>query len=245
MRVSRRSVLLFALVLTVRSSLADPSEILFPNDGFPGLSRESAGFAFEGQLGFTVAQSSSLYKFRIFSVSMTQMRVLDEFDLESDFGSSQTAASQPRVFLKVHERTGLLLIYGQHSNGTQKVIALKSGRDGLLRKLWSITSASPGGFFVDDSHLAVSADGSRVCWIYYSRGEPSGIIGAEMGRQATLPADSIKATVLVRRAAKDLRFVSRDPKVGTTSNLARRLALIRVDDGVQLASADLKFESLL
>jgi len=238
-----RNAILFLLMSMINgtSSHAAPTDIVFPPiDGSPDLFPASTGFAFGDQIGFTVVQTSSAHKPQLLSFSVTEGRILDQLDLDSDFGTVEGSASRSFIFLKVHEQSGLLILYGQGVDGSQRLSAAKSDRDGRMRKLWSIMSESPGGLVSADSDLAVNFDGSRICWIYYS----SGVGEARLHRQDTLQVPAARMPLLVRRSADGSQVAQHNPPVSSMSHLARRLALIRVDDGTRLASVELRFDSL-
>ena len=238
-----RSAILFFLmsVMTGTSSHAAPTDIVFPPiDGSPNLFPASTGFAFGAQIGFTVVQTSSAHRPQLLSFSVTEGRILDQLDLDSDFGSVEGSASRSLIFLKVHDQSGLLILYGQGVDGSQRLSVAKSDRDGRMRKIWSIMSESPGGLVSADSDLAVNFDGSRICWTYYS----SGVGEAELHRRDTLDVPAARMPWLVRRSVDGSQAAQHNAPVSSMSRLARRLALIRVDDGTRLASVELRFDSL-
>lgn len=235
-------LLVFAQTLSAWAVFGQSSELVFPVvDGFPSVLPEVSGFAFGGQVGFNLVFTKSPYKYRLFSFSVPQARIIDDLDLEPDFGASQSLASIPGIALKVHEQSGLILIYGQHSDGTQRLIAFKSERDGHLRRLWSL-SFPPNAFISAGSDLAVSADGSSVCWIYYLPRQQDG--EANTPDQVAIAGPVSRRPFLGRLSAAGLKLSEPTLERTSTTTVTRRLALIRADDGVQLASAELSFASL-
>ena len=234
-------LLLFAQALSEWAVFGQSSELFFPVvDGFPSVLPGVSGFAFEGQVGFNLVLTKSPYKYRLFSFSVPQARIIEELDLEPDFGASQSSASIPGIALKVQAHTGLILIYGQHSDRTQRLIAFKSERDGRLRRLWSL-SFPANAFISADSDLAVSADGSRVCWIYYLPRQQDG--AANPTDQVAIAGRASSRPFFGRFSVAGLKLSNRTLDSTSTAAITRRLALIRADDGVQLASAELSFES--
>jgi hypothetical protein len=234
-------LLVFAHTLSTWTVLGQRSELLFPIGGaFASVFPEVAGFAFGGQVGFNLVLKESPYKQRLFSFSVPEARIIEDLDLEPDFGASQSPASIPRVALKVHEQSGLVVIYGQHSNGEQKIIAFQSESNGRMRRLWSLSFPSIA-FFSADSDLAIRADGSRICWIYYLPGQTNA--EANTADQLAIAGPADRRPLLVRSSAAGLKL-SEATQARVNSTVTRHLALIRADDGVQLASAELTFASL-
>jgi len=235
-------LLVLAQALSAWAVSGQSSELVFPVvDGFPSVLPEVSGFAFGGQVGFNLVFTKSPYKYRLFSFSVPQGRIIDDLDLEADFGASQSSASAPGIALKVHGQSGLILIYGQRSDRTQRLIAFKSERDGHLRKLWSL-SFPPNEYISADSDLAVSADGSRVCWVYYLPSQQGG--EGKTPDQVAIAGPASRRTLFGHLSGAGLKL--REPALETTSTstVTRRLALIRAGDGLELASAELSFESL-
>src|SRR5438309_6713716 len=89
-------LLVVVQTLNVPAALGDRSDLTFPlsNASLSVLSG-NAGFAFGDQVGFNLVLTPSPYKFRLFSFSVLQARLVDELDLEADFGASQSLASTP------------------------------------------------------------------------------------------------------------------------------------------------------
>ena len=235
-------LLVFAQTLSAWAVFGQSAELVFPIAGAsPSVLPEVSGFAFGGQVGFNLVFTKSPYKYRLFSFSVPQARIIDDLDLEADFGASQSSASIPGIALKTHGQSGLILIYGQHSDRTQRLIAFKSERDGHLRRLWSL-SFPPNAFIAAASDLAVSADGSRVCWVYYLPPQQGG--EGKTPDQVAIAGPASRCTLFGHVSGAGLKLREPDLERTSTSTVTRRLALIRADDGVQLASAELSFESL-
>ncbi len=226
---------------TTWAVLAQNSELAFPIGGaFLSVFPEVAGFAFGGQVGFNLVLLESPFKHRLFSFSVPQARIIEDLDLEPDFGASQSPTSIPRVSLKVHEQSGLVLLFGQHSNGEQRLIALQSENNGRVRRLWSLSFPS-NAFFSAYSDLAVNAAGSRICWVYYLSGQT--VAKANAADQLAIAGPPSRRALFGHLSAADLKL--REPAVekSSTSAVTRHLALIRADDGVEISSADLSFNS--
>lgn len=228
--------------LNVQGVPEHASELVFPFAGVsPSVLADSAGFAFGGEVGFNLVLTKLPYKYTLCSFNVPQAKIIEEMDLEPDFGASQSLASIPGIALKVHEQSGLVLIHGQHSNGTQSLIALQSERDAHLRRLWSV-SFPPNAFISAASDLAVNADGSRICWISYLPGQMDG--EANTPDQVAIAVPASRRPFFWRLSTAGLKLSEPTLERTSTTTVTRRLALIRADDGRQLASAELSLASL-
>ncbi|HXG67778.1 MAG TPA: hypothetical protein VNO70_21940 [Blastocatellia bacterium] len=160
-----------ALLMLAPCVKANQCEIPFPREaGVLTDSPDDLAFAYEGQIGYTLLNNPDDGVTRLFSFSVTECKVLDQFDLSPDFG---VGLPNIRTLLKVHSKTGLILIYGFDSTKTQKVLALKSDETGHLGKLWVASySTVPSSLF--ESDVEFDEEGLRVYVIHFTFPQGSG-----------------------------------------------------------------------
>jgi hypothetical protein len=238
--------LMFCLV-NLSPTFGKESVLMFPVDD--GALLAAPGFAaslFGGRVGLALSITGSPQSVKLFSFGVVESAIVDQVDLETDFGES-ASPFLPLANLKVNESSGLVLVYGQNADGTQRLVALKAGLDGHLQRLWNI-SLPVNALLAAGSDLAISTDGSRIGWIYYlptssQTSSPflSRSADREMQRIDEFAQTKRERPVLVRASpsqtpgfwnAGDLREDAQVP-------FERHLGLIRAEDGVQLDSVEL------
>jgi hypothetical protein len=241
--MTRRLPIAIALtfcLINLGATFGKGSRLTFPvDDGALSVLPDFAASLFGGRIGFTLAFTGSPLSVKLFSFSLVESAIVDQVDLEAEFREG-TDTALPRAYLKVNESSGLVLVYGQHADGTQRLVALRAQSDGHLQRLWNVSLPVNAPLAVG-SDLAISADGSRIGWIYYLPTSPQ-------LRSANLEIRQIDEFA----KAKERPVLVRSLRHGTLSNCntsdlvpnaqvayERHLGLIRAEDGVQLASIGL------
>lgn len=214
-RVAIKALLpMLICLLCASASLAERREIAFPvaNGLFSGHPLAVAVRS-DGQVGFALVANLQDFSGRLFSFSVTEGKVIDEFDLTPDFGAG-TNGIPPTFWMKLHQETGMVAVYGTTSNRVQKVVTFASDASGHLFKRWQAVYLPANGLWPD---MSFNRDGSRVCVVYTDKasGSPSRNVDDGESSQAGTGGMALIETV-------------------------QRADLIRVEDGVVLATATLK-----
>jgi hypothetical protein len=214
-RVAIRGLpLMLACVLSASAALAERREIPFPipNGLFSGHPLAVAVRS-DGRIGFALVANIQELSGHLFSFSVSEAKVIDEFDLTADFGALNNGIS-PGFSLRVHEETGLVAVYGTTSNRVQKVVTLSSDASGHLFKRWQAVYLPANGLWPE---LAFNRDGSRVCVVYTDKDSGSQSRNANDGESSQTGTGGMAFIETVQRAD-----------------------LIRVEDGAVLATASLR-----
>ncbi|HSB29203.1 MAG TPA: hypothetical protein VLE19_15155 [Pyrinomonadaceae bacterium] len=232
--------LMFYLV-NLSPTFGKGSLLTFPVDD--GTLSALPGFAaslFGGRVGLVLSISGSPRSVKLFSFSLVEGAIVDQVDLEADFGES-TSPFVPLANLKVNESGGLVLVYGQHADGTQRLVAFRAALDGHLQRLWSVL-LPVNALIAAGSDLAISTDGSRIAWIYYLPTSSQATLRALEMRQVDEFAELPKERpVLVRALPSQTSgfWNAGDLLQDAQAPFERHLGLIRAEDGVQLDSVEL------
>jgi len=223
---------LIVLLLYIPNVIADQREITFPEDidilnTHPG----ALSFVHSGQIGIINAFSSKNLSSHLFSFSVAEGKVIDEVNLSADFGTVSSDSS-PITFMRVHSKTGVIIVYGHDPNGVQKVLAVASDGAGRFRKLWIISYSQVDGLWPE---VAFNEDGSKLYVVYTEL-----VSGAPSQRPDLLHKRDLAVLIVQTLSRARLLFTMQPPISNSAPVIPRqRVALIRVKDGMTLATASL------
>lgn len=193
-------------LLAASTTLADRREIPFPlSNGYFSGHPGAVAVRSDGQIGFALAGNLDDLSGHLFSFSVAEGRVIDEFNLNLDFGAV------PFLFMKVHQKTGIIAVYGTTSDRVQRVLTLKSDSSGHLFRQWTAVYPDANGLWPE---LTFDGDGLRMCVVYTDR-----VFDSPSKQGGETSRAQIGETALVQAV--------------------QRVDLIRVEDGVRLATANL------
>ena len=205
--------LVVVLLLNASSVLAERREIQFPiSDGLFSGHPSVLAFTPDGRIGFALVSDQKDGSGVLFSFSVSERKIIDEFDLKSDFGV-RVDIKAPIILMKKDSRVALILLYGiSIPDGIQKIVAVAHDLTGHLSKQWAI-SYTAGSVWPD---VALNQDGSRI-------------YVAHTSQQTGVPDK--------HRQARGHMFekTSDDPSVRNVQHLD----LVRSEDGTTLAKATL------
>jgi hypothetical protein len=223
---------LFVLLLCVPYAFADRREIRFPVvSGRIAVHPEWIRFARDGQLGFAIEVSSQDSFAHLFSFSVTEGKIIDDFSLKPDFGAGGGSTSS--VLLKMHKETGLIVVYGHDSGNIQKVLALASDQAGHLSKLWTISYPAVPANLLPSEEVSFNTDGSKIYVIYtdITRGNPSQST-ASTGKQDRRMF-SIHSPFVVQP------FFAAELPGAASGSVVKRVALLQADNGATIDTVTL------
>ncbi|HLG16217.1 MAG TPA: hypothetical protein VJH03_17170 [Blastocatellia bacterium] len=162
-------------------------EIAFdiPGGELSGLPRDFA-FAHHGRVGFTLVNFQDPDSLRFgplvfVSFSVTEGKAVDRVDLVPDFGTGVSVRTAPVVSFKVHDATGLVLIYGNDTNNEQKIVALDADDRGRLTRRWSASFGRSSLHRVFWQDVAFNDDASRVYFLHYAASTNVALLRADDG----------------------------------------------------------------
>ncbi|HXG92877.1 MAG TPA: hypothetical protein VNN73_10995 [Blastocatellia bacterium] len=191
------------LLSAMATVLAGQREIRFPiTDGAIIASPDEIGFLYDREIGFAYGFELSPNQLpnRLYSFSVAESKVLEEFNLSAEFGSGIA-----HLKFNAHADTGLIAI-ASFVAGRQKLLVLKLDGSGHFSKLWAIAfPTSAGGF----PSAIFNEDGTKI-YAFYKDAKPRlAMINAEDGTilaATDLPTDfpdtTVEALLLFDRTAK-------------------------------------------
>lgn len=190
-------------------------------------------FAYDGKIGVNLAADRSRETVSLFTFSVADSMVVDEYDLEADFGLL-TSTFRRRALLKAHGATGLILVYGTDESGDQKFVAFRSDERGRLSRLWDV-SYPPSDISIGDD-VAFSEDGSTL-YLIYNKTVPGGNSNRvqELEEALTKQPESTQPAFLTSEAARSSHAL--DGII--PSHAIASIVVLRADDGEMLGRSDL------
>ncbi|MEK6407382.1 MAG: hypothetical protein AABN34_10490 [Acidobacteriota bacterium] len=233
-------VLTMCALLTVSGStaVADRRKLVFPIGHNVSAIPERLAFAYGGRVGLATAsiRKESEHYGLLYSFSVPEARIIDDFDLRPDFDLSKPSKLP---VMKVHSETGLVMLYGRDSNGIPKLLALSADQAGLLSKLW-VVSFPAGSLSASVSGLAFNADGSRIYFIHrYPTSQIASPVAVSAG-SLDVPLSAEVHPDIARQEEEDSSFanssVTAQSRAGSPT---LHVALLRAEDGAILATTDL------
>jgi hypothetical protein len=237
-RINRALSFLLALALCAATALADRREIIFPVEGgIASSQRTDLAFAYDGQIGFAIVYNQSITSAKLFSFSVVETKIISEISLAPDFSLINTSGTFQPILLNVHSNTGLVVVSGKDSSMVQKLMALSADKLGHMRKLW-VDSFPACSFPSQDSNLSFNRDGSRIYFIYSTDVEHNALHQEEGAR--TSAGTEVPSNLMLRWPKSGTRtnpYTS--VQAETPSPFRQHLALLRVDDGRIVTTADL------
>lgn len=225
------------LMVSGSTARADRRKLVFPIGHTVSATAERLAFSYGGRVGLATAsiQKEGERYGLVYSFSVPEARIIDDFDLRPDFGSSRHSKLP---LMSVHSETGLVMLYGADSNGILKLLALSAGQSGLLSKLWAI-SFPAGSLSASLSGLAFNADGSRIYFIHRYPTSQSALPGTESAETPDVLPVEIHTAIASpdeddSSAPEDGVMVK--PRAGSPT---LHITLLRAQDGAMLATTDL------
>jgi hypothetical protein len=227
------------LLSTAVVTRAGTRELVFPMpDGVVSLLPEQFAFSSDGHIGFALVYTRTHLSARLFSFSVDENRVVDEFDLAPDFGVGSTPLSSPLISLKVHSEAGIIVIYGADASNTQTLLALSFDAGGHLRKLWirqfPVFVLAPSA-----AELAYNKEGTNIYLTYYASSLQPTLSEDKTLRAVTRQMDRGQRSITLSRqeAVFNRGFSPQGLAVANT----RHLALIHTADGAVVTTVPLSF----
>lgn len=234
------SVCLFLLGLCSPDVLADRREIAFSTrEGTVTAFATNLGFVHSGKIGVVLTYKQNPYSTTVVSFSVAEGRIVDSFDLVADFGVTDNFNLQPISFLKTHDLSGLVTIYGRNIGGIQKLLALTCDETGHLRRLW-IRSFSSASRTPSENWLASNEDGSRIYFLHQRSG---GATPQPLRAHGYLTSEGIVDLLRLQRLAYAQPILK--PNQGSLATIEMSLDLIDVQTGGTLGTADVTGSGIL
>jgi hypothetical protein len=226
------AVCLFLLGLCSPAVLADRREIAFSaREGTVSSFPPNLGFVHSGTVGVALTYKQNPYSTTVVSFSVGEARIVDSFDLVPDFGVTDNFNLQPITFLKTHDLSGLVTVYGRDIGGIQKLLALTCDETGRLRKLW-IRSFASTSRIPSENWLAANEDGSKIYFLHERRGGAT----PQTLQDGYWAPEGIVVFSRVHRPAYPQRIFK--PKQGILATIEMALDLIDVPTGDTIGTAD-------
>ncbi len=236
-RILRVSAFCLCFLINGSLALAQQRVITFPlTDGAVSADPPLLVFAHGGKIGVNLAADLSRGTISLFTFSVDDSMVLDQYDLESDFGF-QNSTSHRSTRLKAHDATGLIVVYGIHESGSQKFAAFRPDERGRLSKLWDVSYPRSDISMPDD--VAFNEDGSKV-YIIYNRAVP---INGTNRQGLAMPGSAqplYMQSCIPIGESHAVESISHALDVIIPSRAFATVVMMSADDGAALAARDLQ-----
>ena len=235
--VTRVAAVCFCLLLNLSSGRAQEKLITFPvPDGAVSANPALLAFAYGAKIGVTALFDRTRGTVRVFTWSLDAARVVDEYDLQADFGVG-SPSSRLRFLLKTHSATGLIVAYGADVNGSQKVVALRCDPTGRLSRLWAV-AYPPTDISISDD-VAFNEDGSTV-YLIYNKTSPVNGQNIDQDRAMTYAEQPLSRRPVFLTAGNHIEGREFHPlDVIIPDRALATVVMLRANDGVVLATSNL------
>ena len=237
--IAAQMLIMCALLMVSGSTAeADRRKLVFPIANTVSAAPERLAFAYGGRIGFATAfvRKESEHYGLLYSFSVPEARIIDDFDLRPDFDLSKPSRLP---LISVHGETGLVVLHGLDSNGILKLLAISADQAGLLSKRW-VVSFPAGSLSASLSGLAFNGDGSRI---YFINRYPTSQI-ASPGTESAESLDVLVPAEVHRDIAtqEEENLSLAEGSVMAQSRAGSptlHVVLLRAEDGAILATTDL------
>jgi hypothetical protein len=238
-RIPARVLTMCALLMVSGSAArAGQRKLVFPIGHTVSAAPERLGFAYGGLVGLATAsvRNESEQYGLLYSFSVTEARIIDDFDLRPDFGLGKRSKLP---LMKVHSETGLVMLYGRDSNGIPKLLAVSADPSGLLTRLWVVPF--PAGFLSASlSGLAFNGDGSRIYFIHRHSASQSPSPGTESAESLDVVASPAEAQPgISTQREEDSSMAGGSVAQARAGSGTLHIVLLSALDGVELDTTDL------